>query len=131
MSELVQAGTAAYTVGMKLTRTTDGHPYQVLAAKIAAKIRDDDLKPGDPLPTIRTLMETYGTTNATTQRALKQLADDGYINTVPNVGSFVAERPSDEAPTIEAVDQRVRTLEGEVADLREQVRSLVARLSET
>lgn len=113
---------------MKLTRTTAGHPYQALAAQIVAKIRSGELKPDQALPTIRALAKMYETTGATAQRAVQQLAQDGYIKTVPNVGSFVLPLHEDDSSQgAQPLEQRVAALEADVADLRKQLQGLTSR----
>jgi DNA-binding GntR family transcriptional regulator len=110
---------------VKLTPTS-GHPYQALAAALLAKIRGGDLKPDDQLPTIRALAKEYDVTIATAQRAVQQLALDGHVQTVPNLGSFV--RPFDNAPTEQAagdvLSERVDELQIVLARLDERVRRL-------
>ncbi len=113
---------------MKLTRTAAGHPYQALAAEIIAKIRSGELKPDQPLPTIRALAKMYETTGATAQRAVQQLAQEGYINTVPNVGSFVLPlHEGDSAERALPLEKRVAALEAHVTDLREQLQALTGQ----
>src|SRR5882724_1941127 len=110
---------------MKLSPTA-GHPYQALAAAVLAKIQRGDLKPDDRLPPIRTLARDYGVTIATAQRAVQQLAQEGHVKTVANLGSFVLP-PSvgGAAPvTVEEVNQRVRDLQTEMAKFDARLRRL-------
>jgi DNA-binding GntR family transcriptional regulator len=50
-----------------------------------------------PIPSIRTLCETYGIARATAGKAVGLLADEGLIRLVPGRGWFVA--PKDDWPS--------------------------------
>ena len=104
------------------------HPYRTAAADIAAKVDRGDLKPGDKLPSIRALAAEYGITTATTQKAIRQLTDDGYLQTVPGLGLFVTDpnqRPADSQPaTAEVIIQQLDELQTIVADLAERLHRL-------
>lgn len=114
---------------MKLSPSS-GHPYQALAAAVAAKIRRGDLKPDDRLPPIRVLAREYEVTMATAQRAVQHLAVTGYVRSVPNVGSFVlpADNRSTESATVEEVNDRVDELHASIDELRKTVNDLATRL---
>lgn len=105
-----------------------GHPYRALAAEVVAKIRRGDLRPDDKLPSVRVLAKEYGVTMATAQRAVQQLALDGYVRTVPNLGSFVLTQGAEIADagtvTADAVNRRVDELQAAMADLEVRVRHL-------
>jgi GntR family transcriptional regulator len=105
---------------------TSGHPYQALAADVVTQIQRGDLKPDDQLPPIRTLAREYGVTIATAQRAVQQLALDGHVRTVPNLGSFVLAPPADQVRvmTVDEVSQRVDNLSSELAAMKERLRRL-------
>ncbi|WP_028933968.1 GntR family transcriptional regulator [Pseudonocardia spinosispora] len=110
---------------MKLSPTS-GHPYQALAAALVAKIRRGELRPDDKLPPVRSLAKEYDVTSATVQRAVQQLALDGHVKTVPNVGSFVLMPVEDDGTSITArsVNQRVDELLSTLADLERRVQRL-------
>ncbi|CCH35220.1 GntR family transcriptional regulator [Actinosynnema sp. NPDC047251] len=103
---------------------SSGHPYQQVAAKIAAKIAGGDLQPGERLAPIRQLAAEYGTTNATMQRSLAVLADDGWITRVPNVGVFVRNPDATTPATTAEVMRALEDLGAAVADLRQRVERL-------
>ncbi|MFD1147647.1 GntR family transcriptional regulator [Saccharothrix hoggarensis] len=100
-----------------------GHPYQTLARSIIRDIDHQVLSPGDKLPSVRDLAKTAGTTIATTQRALALLASEGYVKTVPGLGSFVLERVADDFDSKPLVDQ-VRQLHKDLAAIRERLAAL-------
>ncbi|MBQ9501409.1 MAG: winged helix-turn-helix transcriptional regulator [Lentisphaeria bacterium] len=62
-----------------------------LAAKIRADIRGGILKPGDKLPSERVLAQSSGICRVTVISALNRLENEGLIERVPLVGSFVRE----------------------------------------
>lgn len=105
-----------------------GHPYRALAAEVVAKIRRGELRPDDKLPSVRVLAKEYGVTMATAQRAVQQLVLDGYVRTVPNLGSFVLAHGAEIADagtvTADAVSRRVDELQAAMADLEVRVRHL-------
>ncbi len=51
--------------------------------------------PGDELPSAREIMEEYGVSRITVQRALNELVREGYINRQPGKGNFVAKKLED------------------------------------
>lgn len=110
---------------MKLSPTS-GHPYQALAAAVAAKIAAGELKPDDRLPAIRSLAKEYGVTVATAQRAVQHLVQTGHVRTVSNLGSFVLpiDHQSPAPETVDDVSRRVDRLQAALAELDARVSSL-------
>ncbi|MBB5958983.1 DNA-binding GntR family transcriptional regulator [Saccharothrix tamanrassetensis] len=102
-----------------------GHPYQQVAAKIASKIAGGDLRPGERLAPVRQLAAEYGTTNATVQRSLAVLVEEGWITRIPNVGVYVR-NPDATAPPVTTADvmKALDDLGSAVADLRQRVERL-------
>lgn len=99
------------------------YPYRQVAARIVAEIQAGNLKPGARLPSIRDLAVEYGTTTATVQKAIRQLTDDGFAETSPGIGVYVASHVPDVSP------EPVTDLREEVAELRVTVTDLAERLS--
>jgi DNA-binding GntR family transcriptional regulator len=97
-----------------------GHPYQVLAEALIEKIKRGELSPDEKLPSQRELIKETGYQSATVQRAIALLVERGWVTTVPGRGSFVRERPTQEA---EAPD-----LAAQMRDLREEVAALRSRV---
>lgn len=52
------------------------------------------MRPGDLLPSTRTLVQRHRVSPVTVSRALSQLAAEGLVITRPGAGSFVSERPT-------------------------------------
>ncbi len=54
-------------------------------------------RPHTRIPTESELVETYEVARSTARRAVKALRDEGLVYTVPQRGTYVAERPADSA----------------------------------
>jgi GntR family transcriptional regulator len=65
------------------------HPHRQIAAQIRAKIRRGDWAPGERLPSIPALAESYGVAKQTVQRTIDQLRIEGVLITKPGSGTFV------------------------------------------
>lgn len=64
--------------------------YEQIRSQIVALIVKGDLKEGDMLPSMRELAKSLRISVITTKRAYEELQKDGFINTYPGKGSFVA-----------------------------------------
>lgn len=69
--------------------------YEQIVAQIKALILSGQLKAGEPLPSMRLLAKELRISVITTKRAYEELERDGFIESVPGKGSFVA-RPQTE-----------------------------------
>jgi GntR family transcriptional regulator len=65
-------------------------PADRIRDDLAGKIEHGELRPGEQLPTVAALCDTYGVSRVTVLKALRSLADRGLIETIPRWGSFVA-----------------------------------------
>jgi DNA-binding GntR family transcriptional regulator len=72
-----------------------GAPYKRIAAALRADIEADRLRPGEQVPSLTKLCETYGVSRNTALRAIRVLADEGLIRTEQGWGSFVATPPDE------------------------------------
>ncbi|MED3660451.1 GntR family transcriptional regulator [Ureibacillus sp. FSL K6-8385] len=77
---------------IKLTNASDKPIYEQISEQIKKAIITGILKPGDPLPSIRSLAKELKISVMTTKRAYADLERDGFIVTFAGKGSFVAER---------------------------------------
>jgi DNA-binding GntR family transcriptional regulator len=68
-------------------------PFQRIVNDLSAQISQGTLLPGEQLPTVTTLCQTYSVSKVTVLKALRTLADAGQIRIVPRWGTFVADRP--------------------------------------
>ncbi len=64
--------------------------YEQIVAQIKALILSGQLKAGEPLPSMRLLAKELRISVITTKRAYEELERDGFIESVPGKGSFVA-----------------------------------------
>ncbi len=73
--------------------TLAGQPlYQHIKQHILSQIQSGDWPPGTRVPSENELVETFGVSRMTANRALRELAHEGVLSRVPGVGTFVAER---------------------------------------
>ncbi len=64
-------------------------PHVQIADWLRQRIIEGELPPGKRLPTEKALQDELGVARTTTRRAMRVLADDGYILTTPGRGSHV------------------------------------------
>lgn len=70
-----------------------GQPiYEQICRQVKGAIAAGKLKPGEPLPSIRSLARDLRISVITTKRAYEELERDGFIQTVAGKGSFVAQQ---------------------------------------
>ena len=69
--------------------------YEQIKRQIAAQILSGDLPSGTKLPSIRALAAQLSVSVITTQRAYNELEHQGYIETVPGKGCYVARNAMD------------------------------------
>ncbi|MEU2925441.1 GntR family transcriptional regulator [Streptomyces sp. NPDC007251] len=75
---------------MTLPLEDDSRPPYVQAAEVLRReISSGRLKPGDKLPSSRTLQDRYGIASSTVQNALRLLKSEGLVYSVQGRGSFV------------------------------------------
>lgn len=66
--------------------------YEQVADLIAARIEAGELRPRDPIPSELTLQQTYGIARGTARKAVEALRERGLVVTIPQRGSYVADR---------------------------------------
>jgi GntR family transcriptional regulator len=76
-----------------VSRRRDTHLYQQIAAAIEADIAAGNLKPGEPIPSEKDIMDATGASRWAVRHAIAHLREQGTLYTVAHLGSFVA-RPS-------------------------------------
>ena len=74
---------------MVIDREWDEPVYQQVAGILRGQITSGRIEPRRPIPSVRTLCETYGIARATAAKAIHLLADEGLIRRVPGKGWFV------------------------------------------
>lgn len=65
--------------------------YRELKERIIARISSGELKPRDRVPSENELTEAFGVSRMTANRALRELHDEGYVERIAGVGTFVAD----------------------------------------
>ena len=68
-------------------------PYLRVAAELREKIAGGELLPGEQVPSLDRLAETYRISRTTARRAVQVLMEEGLVVSRPRWGIFVAERP--------------------------------------
>jgi DNA-binding GntR family transcriptional regulator len=66
--------------------------YQQLAAIIRGQIQRGELAPRSALPSESYLQQRYGVARGTARRAVELLRSEGIVYTVPQRGTYVAEK---------------------------------------
>lgn len=64
--------------------------YEQIETQIKNQILNGNLKPGEPLPSIRTLAKELKVSIITSKRAYEELEKEGFIETVVGKGTFVS-----------------------------------------
>jgi GntR family transcriptional regulator len=64
-------------------------PHVQIADWLRQRIIEGELPPGKRLPTEKALQDELGVARTTTRRAMRVLADEGYVLTTPGRGSHV------------------------------------------
>lgn len=64
--------------------------YEQIAAQIRSQVVSGEIESGFSLPSIRALAKDLQVSVITTKRAYEDLEKEGYIDTVPGKGSFIA-----------------------------------------
>ena len=64
--------------------------YEQITMQIKGMIMRGDLKPGDPIPSMRALAKSIHVSVITVQKAYEDLGRDGFIDTTVGRGSFVS-----------------------------------------
>ena len=78
-----------------ISNSSDRPIYDQIATQIKNMIITEELKPGEALPSMRFLAKELRISVITTKRAYEELERDGFIETVPGKGSYVAAKNTD------------------------------------
>ena len=70
----------------------DPRSYMKIAGSLLARIEDGTDKPGDQLPSINELVQSFSVSRQTAGHAMRVLADQGLVQFVPGLGYFVREQ---------------------------------------
>jgi len=70
----------------------DPRIYLRIAADIRRRIEADELKPGEPVPSITALCQEWGVARETAAHALQVLEAEGLVRRYPGRGYYVTQR---------------------------------------
>ncbi|MDD2510483.1 MAG: GntR family transcriptional regulator [Syntrophomonas sp.] len=99
--------------------------YHQIYQQLRGAIVREELKAGEPLPSIRSLARDLQVSVITTRRAYDDLERDGYIETVAGKGSFVAPQNAELLR-----EKRVNLVEEKLGAIIQEARSLGLSLPE-
>lgn len=85
-------------VKRKLDTKTNVPLYKKVRQHILKLIDDNDLKSGGHLPSEKDLVEALKVSRMTVNRALRELANEGYVERIAGVGTFVIEKKATSHP---------------------------------
>jgi GntR family transcriptional regulator len=74
----------------------DAYVWQQIADEIKRRIEAGQYRPGMPIPSERRMAEEFGVAISSIRRAVGALRDEGWLTTLPQKGTFVADRQADE-----------------------------------
>jgi DNA-binding GntR family transcriptional regulator len=81
---------------MEIDHEGDIPVYQQLAAILREKIDSGELPARRPIPSKKTLVQQYGVSTGTVERAIQVLRSEGLLKTVMGRGLYIT--PPDERP---------------------------------
>jgi GntR family transcriptional regulator len=102
-------------VDVEIDRASEEPVYAQVARQVRAHVAAGRLRPGTPLPSVRTLASDLGVNLNTIARAYRQLEDEGFVAIRDREGAVVAPP----AP---------RATQGRTAPLIDELREVLARL---
>lgn len=85
-----------------IDKLSDTPLYQQLRNQVIGGIAAGELRPGDALPSVRSLAEDLGINLHTVNKAYATLRDEGYVILLGRRGAFVADVPADPAAGLDA-----------------------------
>jgi DNA-binding GntR family transcriptional regulator len=68
----------------------DPRAYMRLAAVVRDMITSGELEPGQPVPSITSLVQEHGVARETAGKALRVLESEGLVQRVPGLGYYVS-----------------------------------------
>lgn len=73
-----------------MTERASASPYLTIKNDLLSQIRSGQLRPGDAVPHEETIAQQYGVARATVHRALRELAEEGFVERKRRAGTRVA-----------------------------------------
>lgn len=112
---------------LRLDTTTPIPPFEQIRAQLALHVAAGRLRPGDRLPTIRTLATELDVSANTVARAYRELIATGIARAAGRAGTFIADAP----PVAHDVVQRNLLLEDAARHFARVAHETGAALDET
>ncbi|MED7826918.1 winged helix-turn-helix domain-containing protein [Streptomyces chiangmaiensis] len=81
---------------MEIDRFDPTPIYKQVAHVIRARIQSGELRPKDPIPSESKMVADYGIARDTARQAVALLRSEGWVITIPQRGSYVAEQRPEE-----------------------------------
>lgn len=80
------------TMNIIISNSSNTPIYEQIKEQIKNKIVSNELKTGDLLPSIRNLAKDLRISVITTKNAYEELEKEGYVETIPSKGTYVASK---------------------------------------
>ncbi|MFE7011054.1 GntR family transcriptional regulator [Streptomyces sp. NPDC057651] len=110
-----------------MTEFTGRARYLQIADEFKQRIRDEELAPGDKLPSESELMTLHKVSRTVARQAISRLREDGYAISHQGKGSFVA-LPNDGGPVKRSPE--FEQITEYLSEVRRDVRRLAERMDE-
>lgn len=94
----------ATTTVITVDKLSETPLYLQLRDSVIAGIASGELRPGDALPSVRSLAEDLGINLHTVNKAYATLRDEGYVIMLGRRGAYVADAPADPAAGMGVAD---------------------------
>ncbi len=88
---------------ISVDKLSDTPLYLQLRDSVIAGIAAGELRPGDALPSVRSLAEDLGINLHTVNKAYATLRDEGYVIMLGRRGAYVADAPADPSAGMDEV----------------------------
>ena len=108
-----------------IANSLDKPIYMQIKEQVIDQIINEKLKPGEMLPSIRTLAKELRISVITTKRAYDELEREGYIVSIPGKGSYVAAKNKELLK-----EARLKIVEEKIAEAVEAGKSIGLSLNE-
>jgi GntR family transcriptional regulator len=89
---------------LRLNRSSPTPLYHQIVQAVRRRVGTGELRPGDPLPTVREAAERWRVNYHTVRRAYQELARLGWVATVQGAGTTVAATPPIESATEDSLE---------------------------
>jgi GntR family transcriptional regulator len=74
----------------RVSRRADAHLYMQIARAIEEAITTGELRPRDPIPSEKDIMDATAASRSAVRHAVAYLREKGVVYTIPHLGTFVS-----------------------------------------